>query len=107
MSRILAALVRPTLYTFNPAVSTRAFASALPDHYKTLGVGREALHAEIESAFEEWTKVLKQEKAAGYADADKRLQEIEAAYNVLSNYELRKWYNKGLSTIGNCSKSVH
>lgn len=108
MTRILAALVRPTtLYTFNPAVSTRAFASAPPDLYKTLGVGREATHAEIKSAFDEWTKAFKLEKALGDADAWKRYREIEGAYNVLSNYELRRLYNKGLSTVGNGSKSVH
>lgn len=98
MTRILAALVRPTLYAFNPVTSTRAFSakSGSRDHYQTLGVNQNATHAQIKSAFDEYTVVFNQEKKTGNPDVYKKYREIEAAYNILSDYESRRLYNKGL-----------
>lgn len=102
MTRILAAtLLRPIIgNTYQPLASAhRLFtkSSVNCDHYDTLKIPRNATQSEIVSAYKQLTDVIKAERNAdNAAETYSKLRKIEAAYNVLSNYELRKLYNKGL-----------
>lgn len=103
MTRILAATLSrwPAISsTYNTAAaSQRLFSksSVNYDHYETLGVPRNATQVEIGTAYKLLVERYTAEKNA--EDAYRKLREIKAAYNVLSNYELRKLYNKGWWSI--------
>jgi membrane protease YdiL (CAAX protease family) len=64
-------------------------ARPLPDHYVTLGVSPDASNGEIDEAF----RRLASAYAPGDAAAGERLQDVRAAYNVLSNSQLRALYD--------------
>lgn len=101
MTRILTALVRPAVVNnFKPIVLTRAFSksSANYDHYDTLGVARNATQTEITLAFKQLTELYAPEKNKGNTEAYNKYRQVNAAFNVLSNYELRRLYNKGKVT---------
>lgn len=101
MTRILTALVRPAVVNnFKPIVLTRTFAksSANYDHYDTLGIARNATQNEISLAYKQLVDRYAPEKNKGNTEAYNKYRQVNAAFNILSNYELRRLYNKGKVT---------
>lgn len=100
MTRLLAAaLMRPAINnTYHPfALTQRLFTkSAIAyNHYDTLGVPRNATQADISAAYKQLVQLHESDRKPGDDAVYTKLREIRAAYNVLSNYELRKLYNRG------------
>jgi DnaJ-class molecular chaperone len=68
--------------------------SMAEDHYKTLGVHRDASQAEIQKAYYELAKKYHPDKNPGDKSAKKKFQQIQAAFDVLSNSEKREMYDR-------------
>jgi DnaJ-class molecular chaperone len=64
------------------------------DHYKTLGVRREASQTDIQKAYYELAKKYHPDKNPGDKSAKKKFQQIQAAFDVLSNPEKREMYDR-------------
>lgn len=68
------------------------------DYYKTLGVPRTATDKEIRSAYREKTKQFHPDKYRGELsseEVDKKMAEVNQAYEVLSTPELRARFDRG------------
>lgn len=63
------------------------------DHYKTLGVSKNATQDEIKKAYKRLAKQYHPDRNAGDKKAENRFKEISEAYQVLSNPEKRKPYD--------------
>lgn len=63
------------------------------DYYKTLGVSKSATEKEIKQAYRRLAKENHPDVHAGDKKAEKRFQEINEAYEVLSDAENRKKYD--------------
>lgn len=98
MTRILAALVRPAIANnFKPIVLAQAFSKSCAnyDHYDTLRVPNNATYSQIEAAYKQLSALYSSDKNKDNTEAYNKLRKINAAYNVLSNYQLRRLYNEG------------
>ncbi|BFZ59280.1 hypothetical protein YB2330_000286 [Saitoella coloradoensis] len=62
------------------------------DYYKILGVSRDATQREIKSAYRKKSKEFHPDKAGG---SDAKMQEINAAWEILGDEELRARYDNG------------
>ncbi|ROV89326.1 hypothetical protein VMCG_09633 [Cytospora schulzeri] len=73
--------------------------SKTKDYYKVLGVSRDADERQIKSAYRKMSKQHHPDKAAkqgmSKADAEKKMANINEAYEVLSNPELRERFDRG------------
>jgi len=67
--------------------------SSLPNYYKILGVSAEASHNEIKTRFRNLVKEWHPDRNKGRF-TEKRMAEINKAYEVLSDEEIRKEYDK-------------
>jgi DnaJ family protein C protein 3 len=73
--------------------------SKTKDYYKVLGVSNDADERQIKAAYRKLTKVHHPDKAAKQGltkeEAEKKMQAINEAYEVLSNPELRARFDRG------------
>jgi len=69
------------------------------DPYEVLGVSKGASEAEVKKAFRALAKKHHPDKHAGDATAQKRFQEISAAYDILGDKDKRAQFDAG--AIGN------
>ena len=63
------------------------------DYYETLGVSRDASHSEIKSAFRRLARELHPDVSAE-PEADRRFRAVAEAYEVLSDPERRRAYDR-------------
>jgi molecular chaperone DnaJ len=66
-----------------------------PDLYKVLGVDKKASPDEIKKAYRKLARRYHPDKNPGDAAAEARFKEISAAYDVLSDPDKRKQYDRG------------
>ena len=64
------------------------------DHYATLGVSRTASQEEVQKAYRKMARKYHPDMNPDDATAKKRFQEVQAAYEVLSDPEKRKQYDQ-------------
>jgi DnaJ-class molecular chaperone len=64
------------------------------DYYKTLGVAHNASPAEIQKAYYELAKKYHPDKNPGDKTAKKKFQQVQSAFDVLSNAEKREMYDR-------------
>lgn len=73
--------------------------SKTKDYYKVLGVGRDADARQIKSAYRKATREHHPDKAHSHGlskeDAEKKMAQINEAYEVLSDPELRARFDRG------------
>ncbi len=74
--------------------------AARPDYYKILGVGKNASDAEIKKAYRKLARKYHPDQNAGDKQAEERFKEISQAYDVLSDPEKRKAYDRGSGPLG-------
>src|SRR5947209_11304064 len=65
------------------------------DHYKTLGVGKNASEAEIKKAYRKLARQYHPDRNPGDKRAEERFKEISQANDVLSDADKRKAYDRG------------
>ncbi len=70
------------------------------DYYKTLGVERKASPDEIKKAYRKLARRYHPDTNPGDASAEERFKEVSEAYDVLSDAEKRKQYDRGGSLFG-------
>ncbi|OAA54490.1 and tpr domain containing protein [Niveomyces insectorum RCEF 264] len=79
--------------------------SKTKDYYKVLGVSRDADERQIKTAYRRLTKVHHPDKAASQGltkeDAEKKMAQINEAYEVLSDPELRARFDQGDDPMAN------
>ena len=68
---------------------------AQPDLYKVLGVDKKASADEIKKAYRKLARQYHPDRNPGDARAEERFKEISAAYDVLSDPDKRKQYDRG------------
>jgi molecular chaperone DnaJ len=66
-----------------------------PDHYKILGVGKNASDEEIKKAYRKLARQYHPDRNQGDKKAEERFKEISQAHDVLSDPEKRKAYDRG------------
>jgi molecular chaperone DnaJ len=66
-----------------------------PDYYKVLGVGKNASDAEIKKSYRKLARQYHPDQNAGDKRAEERFKEISQAYDVLSDPDKRKAYDRG------------
>jgi molecular chaperone DnaJ len=71
-----------------------------PDYYKVLGVGKNASEAEIKKAYRKLARQYHPDRNAGDKKAEERFKEISQAYDVLSDPDKRKQYDRGTGPFG-------
>jgi molecular chaperone DnaJ len=74
--------------------------AARPDYYKTLGVGKNASDEEIKKAYRKLARRYHPDRNHGDKKAEERFKEISQAYDVLSDPEKRKAYDRGSGPFG-------
>lgn len=68
----------------------------LVDYYGALGIPAKSTQSEIKAAYYKLSMVYHPDKNQGSESAAKKFREITQAYEVLSNYRLRRLYDKGI-----------
>lgn len=76
------------------AISTTSI--LLADYYAALGIPSKSTQNEIKAAYYKLSMVYHPDKNQGSESAAKKFREITQAYEVLSNYRLRRLYDKGI-----------
>src|SRR5947199_2290823 len=71
-----------------------------PDYYKTLGVGKNASDAEIKKAYSKLARQYLPDRNPGDKSAEERFKQISQAYDVLSDPDKRKAYDRGQGPLG-------
>jgi molecular chaperone DnaJ len=71
-----------------------------PDHYKILGVGKNASDEEIKKAYRKLARQYHPDRNPGDKSAEERFKEISQAHDVLSDADKRKAYDRGASPLG-------
>jgi molecular chaperone DnaJ len=71
-----------------------------PDYYKTLGVGKNASDEEIKKAYRKLAREYHPDRNGGDKKAEERFKEISQAYDVLSDPDKRKGYDRGAGPFG-------
>jgi molecular chaperone DnaJ len=66
-----------------------------PDYYKTLGVGKNASDEEIKKAYRKLARQYHPDRNPGDKQAEERFKDISQAYDVLSDADKRKHYDRG------------
>ena len=66
-----------------------------PDYYKVLGVGKNASEGEIKKAYRKLARQYHPDRNAGDKKAEERFKQISQAYDVLSDPDKRKEYDRG------------
>lgn len=73
--------------------------SKIKDYYKVLGLARDADERQIKAAYRKLTKIHHPDKAAKQGltkeEAEKKMQAINEAYEVLSTPELKERFDRG------------
>uniref|UniRef100_A0A0F8AXW8 DnaJ n=1 Tax=Larimichthys crocea TaxID=215358 RepID=A0A0F8AXW8_LARCR len=64
------------------------------DYYKLLGVSREAMTREIRQAFKKLALTMHPDKTPGDPSAHEKFLQVNRAYEVLKDEDLRKKYDK-------------
>jgi molecular chaperone DnaJ len=70
------------------------------DYYKTLGVGKNASDAEIKKAYRKLARQYHPDRNPGDKKAEERFKQISQAYDVLSDTDKRKAYDRGQGPLG-------
>ncbi len=71
-----------------------------PDYYKVLGVGKNASEEEIKKSYRKLARQYHPDRNSGDKKAEERFKEISQAYDVLSDPEKRKSYDRGTGPFG-------
>jgi molecular chaperone DnaJ len=71
-----------------------------PDHYKILGVGKNASEEEIKKAYRKLARQYHPDRNAGDKQAEERFKQISQAHDVLSDPDKRKAYDRGTGPLG-------
>lgn len=64
-------------------------------YYDSLGISRKSTQSEIKAAYYKLSMLYHPDKNEGCEAAAKKFRQITQAYEVLSNYKLRKLYDRG------------
>src|SRR4051795_3955417 len=70
-------------------------AATRPDLYKVLGVSKSASAEELKQAHRKLVRRYHPDRNPGDAAAEERFKEVQAAYDVLSDPDKRKQYDRG------------
>jgi molecular chaperone DnaJ len=70
------------------------------DYYKVLGVGKNASDEEIKKAYRKLARQYHPDRNPGDKKAEERFKQISAAYDVLSDADKRKAYDRGQGPLG-------
>jgi len=74
--------------------------AARPDHYKTLGVAKNATQDEIKKAYRKLARQYHPDRNAGNKDAEERFKQVSQAHDVLGDADKRKDYDRGTGPFG-------
>lgn len=64
-------------------------------HYDILGLSPKATQADVKTSYYKLSKLYHPDKNKGSADAAEKFRDINAAYEILGNFKLRRLYDKG------------
>jgi molecular chaperone DnaJ len=73
---------------------------ARPDHYKTLGVDKDATAEQIKKAYRKLARQYHPDRNPGDAASEAKFKEISQAHDVLSDPDKRKQYDRGTGPFG-------
>ncbi|KAJ6634778.1 DnaJ like subfamily C member 30, mitochondrial [Pseudolycoriella hygida] len=65
-------------------------------HYEILGLSPKATQVDVKAAYYNLSKLYHPDKNEGSVEAAEKFRAINAAYEILGNYKLRRLYDKGI-----------